>query len=80
MQFQVKYGVKFPVMQKVEVNGDGADPAYKYLRDNSSLKGGSIMWNFSKFLVNADGDVVATYPPTRSPESIKAEIEQLLTM
>ena len=67
-------------MQKVDVNGNGADPAFKYLRDHSSMDGSSIMWNFSKFLVNADGDVVAAYPPTRSPDSIKSEIEQLLSI
>ena len=79
MAFQKKRGVTFPVMQKTDVNGENADPAFKYLRDNSSMNGGNIMWNFAKFLVNADGDVVATYPPTRKPESIKSEIEQLLS-
>jgi glutathione peroxidase len=48
-------------MQKVDVNGGGASPVYKFLKDNAKV--GSIPWNFSKFLVNADGHVVAYYPP-----------------
>ena len=70
--------VTFPVMSKVEVNGSDADPAFEYLRDNSPLNGRDIMWNFSKFLVNADGDVVASYNPAQSPKSIVDDIKTLL--
>jgi glutathione peroxidase len=70
--------VTFPVMSKVEVNGSDADPAFEYLRDNSPLNGRNIMWNFSKFLVNADGDVVASYNPAQSPKSIVDDIKTLL--
>ena len=72
------YHVEFPVMAKVEVNGHGAVPAYNYLRKYSELKGEEITWNFAKFLVNGEGDVVAYYPPETSPNSIKPDIEKLL--
>ena len=65
-------------MAKVDVNGDNADAAMVYLRTYSGLNGGSIPWNFSKFLVNSDGDVVAYYNPPRSPSSMKDDIETLL--
>ena len=50
-------------MEKVEVNGDKADPVFKYLREYSDLNGGNIPWNFGKFLVNRYGYVVAYYGP-----------------
>ena len=65
-------------MGKIEVNGANADPAYKYLRENSDLNGGNIPWNFSKFLVNADGDVVAFYGPQKSPDSLKKDIDSII--
>jgi len=65
-------------MAKTDVNGDNADPAVTYLRTYSDLKGKNIPWNFAKFLVNADGDVVAFYSPPRSPQTIKKDIETLL--
>ena len=73
-EFQAKYDVNFKVMSKIDVNGGKADAAWQYLRNNSDLEGGDIPWNFSKFLVNKDGDVVAFYPPTRSPSSMKGDI------
>ena len=76
--FQKGYGVTFPVMAKAEINGDGADPALAYLRNYSSLNGGNVAWNFGKFLVNKDGDVVAFYNPPRGPSSITDDIEKLL--
>jgi len=78
-EFQAGYDVKFPVMNKIDVNGDKANEAWQYLRNNSDLEGGDIPWNFSKFLVNKDGDVVAFYPPTRSPSSIKDDIKTLVS-
>ena len=78
-EFQKQYGVKFTVMDKIDVNGDDADPAYDYLRKNSDLRGGKIPWNFAKFLVNANGDVVAFYGPQRSPDSLKKDIDQLIS-
>lgn len=65
-------------MEKVAVNGDSADPAWKYLREYSSIGGADIGWNFSKFLINSDGDVVGAYAPPRSPTSIVDDIKTLL--
>lgn len=65
-------------MAKTDINGDGSDPALAYLRNYSSLNGGKVPWNFGKFLVNKDGDVVAYYNPPSGPMSIKGDIEQLL--
>ena len=73
------YGVSFPMFAKVEVNGDGAHPLYKYLKDQKTgLLGSSIKWNFTKFLVDRSGKVVARHAPTTTPESLKKEIEALL--
>lgn len=65
-------------MDKIDVNGGDADPAYEYLRKNSDLRGGNIPWNFAKFLVNKDGDVVAFYGPQRSPDSLTKDIDTLI--
>ncbi len=74
------YDVSFPVLAKVEVNGDGADPLYKYLKKAKpglmGLQG--IKWNFTKFLIDKDGNVVARYAPTDKPESLAPVIEKLL--
>jgi len=75
----VTYDVKFPVLAKVEVNGDGADPLFKHLKKQ---KGGflnsAIKWNFTKFLVDKTGKVVKRYAPTDTPESIRKDIERML--
>lgn len=74
------YDVTFPVMAKIDVNGDGADPLYKHLKDAKpgimGLK--SIKWNFTKFLVDKDGKVVSRHAPTETPASLQADIEKLL--
>ncbi|RIJ76166.1 glutathione peroxidase [Nakamurella silvestris] len=73
------YDVKFPLFAKVDVNGDDAHPLFSWLRsEKSGLLGGKIKWNFTKFLINADGEVVKRYAPTTKPESITADIEALL--
>jgi len=73
------YGVTFPMFAKIDVNGDKADPLYQYLKnEKSGLLGSSIKWNFTKFLVDRSGKVVARYAPTTKPEAIKKEIEALL--
>ncbi len=77
-----KYGVKFPVMAKVEVNGEGACPLYKYLKGlNTKPKGpGEVTWNFEKFIIGRNGEVVARIDPKTRPESdtvtgiLKAEL------
>lgn len=75
---QKQFDVKFPVMQKVDVNGDGSDPVFEYLRGNSDLRSNNIPMNFSKFLVNRDGDCVGFYNPQRSPQTIKSDVELCL--
>jgi glutathione peroxidase len=75
------YDVSFPVLAKVEVNGDAAEPLYKHLKkEKPGLMGlQSIKWNFTKFLVDKDGRVVSRHAPTEKPESLKPAIEKLLT-
>jgi glutathione peroxidase len=74
------YDVTFPVMAKIDVNGDGADPLYDYLKaEKRGLLGSkAIKWNFTKFLVSKDGKVVSRHAPTDKPESLKADIDKLL--
>jgi glutathione peroxidase len=73
------YGVSFPMFAKVDVNGGGAHPLYQYLKgEKSGLLGSSIKWNFTKFLVDRSGKVVARHAPTTSPEALTKEIEALL--
>ena len=77
---QLNYGVSFPMFGKVEVNGGGADPLFKHLKKAApgALGTQSIKWNFTKFLINAEGDVVKRYAPATKPEDIAADIEALL--
>lgn len=63
-----KYGVKFDMMSKIVVKGEGIDPLYKELTDPDSKFGGKIGWNFEKFLVNKNGEVIARFKPRTSPE------------
>ena len=73
------YDVTFPMFAKVDVNGDDAHPLYAWLRkEKSGLPGGKIKWNFTKFLVDADGTVVKRYGSTTKPPSIAGDIEALL--
>ncbi|WP_262852379.1 glutathione peroxidase [Mumia quercus] len=73
------YDVTFPMFSKVDVNGPDAHPLYKWLRDQKSgVLGDRIKWNFTKFLVDADGNVVDRYAPTTKPEDIADDIEKLL--
>ena len=74
-----RFGVTFPMFAKIDVNGDDAHPLYRWLKDEQSgLLGGKIKWNFTKFLVGRDGEVVDRYAPTKSPEKIAPDIEQAL--
>ncbi len=74
------YDVTFPLMAKVDVNGAGADPLFQWLKqEKSGLLGiGAVKWNFTKFLVGRDGKVVARFPPTASPASLRGAVEQAL--
>ncbi len=74
------YDVTFPVLAKVEVNGDGADPFYRFVKkEKPGLLGSQgIKWNFTKFLIDKNGNVVARYAPTDPPEGLRPAIERLL--
>ena len=74
-----KYDVTFPMFDKIDVNGSAAHPLYNYLkREKSGLLGSAIKWNFTKFLVDRHGKVVARHAPTTTPQALKKEIEALL--
>ena len=77
---QKNYGVSFPMFSKIEVNGDDAAPLYQDLKKAAPGVMGTkaIKWNFTKFLVNKNGDVLKRYAPTTKPEDIKADIEAAL--
>ncbi|WP_213769489.1 glutathione peroxidase [Bradyrhizobium sp. dw_78] len=73
------YAVTFPMFAKIDVNGSNAHPLYQYLKDEKSgLLGSAIKWNFTKFLVDRTGQVVARHAPTARPEGLTKEIEALL--
>jgi glutathione peroxidase len=74
------YDVSFPVFDKIEVNGAGADPLWAWLKkEKTGLLGiGAIKWNFTKFLVDRSGKVVSRHAPTVRPELLRSEIEALL--
>ena len=76
---QVNYGLTFPVLGKIDVNGKNAHPLYKHLkRAAGGLLTDSIKWNFTKFLVDRDGNVVRRFAPDYKPRSIARHIEDLL--
>jgi len=76
---QLNHGLSFPVMGKIEVNGSGKHPLYAYLtKQAKGLITDSIKWNFTKFLVNRDGQVIERFAPMTKPEAISKNIEELL--
>ncbi|MBT0566530.1 glutathione peroxidase [Williamsia sp. CHRR-6] len=75
----LRYDVSFPMYSKVDVNGKNAHPLFAWLRSQkSTILGNRIKWNFTKFLVDKDGNVVDRFPPTTKPESLRSKIEALL--
>ena len=76
----LNYGVTFPLFAKIDVNGNGAAPLYKYLKkEQPGLLGSeAIKWNFTKFLVDRNGKVIERYAPNVEPEAIAGSIEKLL--
>jgi len=73
------YDVSFPLMAKIDVNGDDADPIFKHVLNLfAELLGSGIKWNFTKFLVGRDGKVASRHAPTTKPEQLRKEIEDLL--
>ena len=76
---QLNYGVSFPMFAKVDVNGRNAHPLFAWLRsEQGGVLGDAIKWNFTKFLVNREGEVVRRYGPTVAPADIEADIRALL--
>ncbi|TYS68533.1 glutathione peroxidase [Sutcliffiella horikoshii] len=77
---QLNYGVSFPMFSKVDVNGDDAHPLFDYLKENAKglLGSKAVKWNFTKFLVDRDGNVVERFASATSPSKMKNDIEKLL--
>ena len=77
---EMNYGVTFPMFAKIDVNGKEADPLYQYLTKEApgALGVKAIKWNFTKFLIDRNGNVVDRYAPSTSPSEIKADIEKLI--
>ena len=77
---QLNYGVSFPMFGKIEVNGSGTDPLFKHLKKAAPGALGSerIKWNFTKFLIDAEGNVVKRYAPTAKPKDIERDVKKLL--
>ncbi len=76
----LQFNIKFPLFNKIEVNGDNTHELFKYLKAQAPgiLGSESIKWNFTKFLVNRKGEVIKRYAPTTKPEAIEADIKKLL--
>ena len=75
----LRYGVSFTQFSKIEVNGENEAPLYTYLKkEQGGVLGSKIKWNFTKFLVDRDGNVVDRFAPTVTPEKIEASIVKLL--
>jgi glutathione peroxidase len=77
---QLNYGVSFPMMAKVDVNGAQAHPLWRWLTEEAPgiLGSKAVKWNFTKFLVGRDGKVIKRYAPTDTPASLKKDIEAAL--
>lgn len=76
---QVNYGVSFPIMEKIDVNGDNASPIFKYLKSRAGgLFGSRIKWNFTKFLISKDGQTIKRFSPIKNPMSLENTIIKML--
>ena len=73
------YNTTFPQFAKIEVNGKNEDPLYTYLKSQKKgILSGNIKWNFTKFLVDREGNVIKRFAPTDTPEKIEKDIKELL--
>ena len=77
----LNYGVSFPVLGKIDVNGKEADPVYQFLKESAPGVLGTemIKWNFTKFLINKEGKVLKRYAPNTEPEDLTKDIQEALT-
>lgn len=74
-----RYGITFPQFAKIDVNGKNEDPLYKFLKSKKGgICGKRIKWNFTKFLVNKEGNVIARFAPTKTPAQIEETIKKAL--
>jgi glutathione peroxidase len=76
---EMKFGIKFPMFSKIDVNGPTTHPLYEYLKkeEKGILGTEAIKWNFTKFLVDRDGNVVERFAPTTTPDSIETKLKKL---
>ena len=75
----INHGVTFQLTEKVDVNGKNTHPVFEYLKkEQGGFLGSKIKWNFTKFLVNKEGEVIERYAPTTTPDKIEADIRKLL--
>ena len=76
---EINYGVSFDLFDKVDVNGPNAHPLFKYLTNQKSgIIGSTIKWNFTKFLIDSEGNVVDRFAPTTSPAKLEGDIRKLI--
>lgn len=77
---QLNYGVTFPIFAKIDVNGDNTDPLFSFLKEQKKgVLSKNIKWNFTKFLVDQNGQVVERYAPTTEPLKMENDLEKLLS-
>lgn len=76
----INYGVTFPMFSKVDINGDNAEPLFDYLKQHKAGLFGAekISWNFTKFLINRDGEVISRFSPLTFPSKIRGHIDAIL--
>jgi glutathione peroxidase len=75
----LNYGVTFPMFAKIEVNGDGTHPLFRWLKkERPGVLGGAIKWNFTKFLIGRDGQVLERFAPTTTPDQLEPQVEAAL--
>ena len=78
---EINYGVSFPLSTKVDVNGSKTHPVFSFLKDQTDgLLGSAIKWNFTKFLVGRDGQVIRRYAPQDAPAKLSTDIEAALAL
>ncbi len=76
---QVNYGVSFPIMEKIDVNGTNTHPVFKYLKSKlGGFLGSGIKWNFTKFIIDKNGKPIERFSPITKPEAIEPMIKKLL--